>query len=384
MPGILQRFLLLLGGLANVPIYHASFPRRRVPDRPLHRVGIFKADGLGDFILAAGAIRTVLDRHGHENCVLITSPAARDYARHEFPRAALAVVKPFSGRLWKTRSVLRELAQTPLFLQGVEELVSFRHHRYLYQDLILASIPCRRSYGLQNPPNRFDREWARTRLRFDSEREWPVTVRPGWCLELECHQALLELMLGSPVDPNATMPRLTTMPAGPREPWVAVAPYGTHALRDLPVTMLATLGRHLAERHQLTLRLLSSPAQLERLTADAATLRSLGVPSVEVLLTQDVPALIAAVHRTRLLVSTETGTSHLGTAADIPMLGIIGGGHYGLFGPWQRSNRQRWVSRQLPCYGCNWQCVHPRALCITDIPDAEILRAADEVLEATR
>lgn len=384
MPGILQRFLLLAGGLANVPIYHASFPRRRVPDRPLHRVGIFKADGLGDFILAAGAIRTVLDHHGHENCVLITSPAARDYARHEFPRAALVVVKPFSGRLWRTRGVLRELAPTPLFLEGVEELVSLRHHRYLHQDLILASIPCRRSYGLQNPPHRFDREWARSRLRFDTEREWPVTARPGWCLELECHQALLELVLGSPVDPHATMPRLTTMPSGPREPWVAVAPYGTNALRDLPMTMLAALGRHLAERHRLPLRLLSSPAQLERLTADAATLRSLGVPSVDVLLTRDVPALIEAVRRTRLLVSTETGTSHLGTAADVPMLGIIGGGHYGLFGPWQRSNRQRWVGRQLPCYGCNWQCIHPRALCITDIPDAEILRAADGILEASQ
>ena len=384
MPGVLQRFLLLAGGLVNVPIYHASFPPRRLPGQPLRQVGIFKADGLGDFILAAGAIRTVLDQHGHENCVLITSPAARDYARHEFPAAALAVVKPFSGRLWRTRHVLRELAQTPLFRQGVEELVSFRHQRYLHQDLILASIPCRRSYGLQNPPNRFEREWARTRLRFDVEREWPGTVRPGWCRELECHQALLELMLGSPVDPESTMPRLTAMPNGTREPWVAVAPYGTHALRDLPLPMLAALGRHLSERHQLPLRLLSSPAQLERLTGDAATLRALGVPSVDVLLTPNVPALIAAVGRTRLLVSTETGTSHLGTAADVPMLGIIGGGHYGLFGPWRRSGRQRWVSRQLPCYGCNWKCVHPRALCITDIPDVEILRAADEILEITR
>ena len=380
MAGMLQRGLRTAGAWVNVPIYHALFPKRRSADRPLRRVGIFKADGLGDFILALGAIHEIVGRHGAENCVLITSPIAREFARFEFPNVELAVVKPFSGRLCKTRGILQELSETPLFQRGVEELISLRHHRYLHQDLLLASIPSRRSFGLQNPPNAFDREWARSRLVFDRQRNWPTSARPGWCLDLECHQALLEILPNGVSNPEAAVPRLAVNPGLPREAWAGVAPYGSHGLKDLPLPMLAELGRHLATRHQLSLRLLSAPSQLERLTADAAALRALGVPEVEVMLTPTMAALVEAVHRTRLLVSTDTGTAHLGGAANAPMIAFIGGAHHGIFAPWVRSERQRWLDHRLPCYGCNWQCIHPRALCITDIPTAEVLNAADKVL----
>lgn len=380
MAGIFQRCLRTAGAWANVPLYHAMFPRRRTPEQPLRRVGIFKADGLGDFVLAAGAIHALVDRYGPEHCVLITSPIAEAFARHEFPGVEIAVVTPFSGRLWRSWSILRRLRSTPLFQQGVDELISLRHHRYLHQDLLLASIPHRRSYGLQHPPNAFDREWTASRLRFDRQRDWPREARAGWCLDLECHHAVLSLLPGPAPTPEQCVPRLAPRPPVSREPWVAVAPYGSHALKDIPLSMIADLGRHLASRHQLSLRLLSAPSQFTRLSGDAAVLRQLGVPEVEVMLTQDMPALINAVDRAQLLFSTDTGTAHLGGAADAPMIALIGGAHHGIFAPWRRSARQRWLDWKLPCYGCNWQCVHPQALCITEIPHALVRQTADELL----
>jgi hypothetical protein len=98
------------------------------------------------------------------------------------------------------------------------------------------------------------------------------------------------------------------------------------------------------------------------------------------MVTPDLSALVTAIDRTRLLVSTETATAHLGAAADAPMVGIIGGGHYGRFAPWARSARQRWVEWKLPCFGCNWNCIHSAPLCITDLPPRLILDTTDELL----
>ncbi len=383
VPNLFQRGLRAAGARVNVPLYHALFPRRRLPIQPTHRVGLFKADGLGDFVLALGAIRALLDRFGTENCILITSPAARDFARHEFPELDQVIVTPFSGRLWRTWAHLRHLRSTPLFQHGVNDLISLRHHRYLHQDLLIASIPSQRTFGLQKSPCSFAGEASQGRLRFDQEALCPAIVRAGWCLDLECHQTLLDLVSGTSSDPKQTVPRLSSRELVEREPWVAVAPYGAHPIRDLPISLIAELSRHLATRHRLGLRLLSSPSQAPRLTRDVETLRWAGVPDVQLMVTPDLAGLVMAIDRTRLLVATETATAHLGAAADAPMVGIIGGGHYGRFAPWIRSNRQRWVEWKLPCFGCNWSCIHSSPLCITDLPPRLVLTTIDELLDTT-
>ncbi len=377
---LFKRGRRLVGAGVNVPLYHALFPQRRVPDRPAYQLGIFKPDGLGDFVLAIGAIRTLVDHYGPSQCVLIVSPLARNLAEILFPGVALAVVTPFSGRLWRSWSILRRLRSTPLFQKGVSDLVSLRHHRYLHQDLLLASIPSRRSFGLQNPPPAFDWEGCGSRLRFDFEGDWPVEIREDWCLELECHHALLRLVPGLAAVPSDCVPTIPNPRSGSREPWMVVAPYGSHALKDLPLEMVASLGRHVARRHGMSLRLLSAPSQFARLSSDADTLRRLGVPKVEVLLTRDMSDLMAAIGGAGLLLSTDTGTAHIGAAMDAPMIGLIGGAHYGIFAPWRRSKRQRWLNHRLPCYGCNWNCIHPRALCIQDVPPEATRTAADEIL----
>jgi ADP-heptose:LPS heptosyltransferase len=382
MPGLLQRVLRQGGAWVNVPLYHAQFKRRRQPTQPTHAIGIYKADALGDFILALGAIHTLVERYGIEHCVLITSPAAQEFARNQFPRIAQVVVPPFSGRLWRTWSHLRRLRSTPLFQHGVDELICLRHHRYLHQDLLFNAIPSRKTYGLQRSPCGFAGEAIEGKLRYDVESDCPGTVRTDWCLDLECHATLLRRVLEREPAPGEIIPRLAPRPAAIREPWVVVAPQGAHPIRDLPLELIAAVGRDLAARRGLGLRLVASPTQAARMDRDASTLRTLGVPRVEVVTTPSLPALVDVLDRASLLVATETATAHLGAAADLPMVGIIGGGHYGRFAPWRTSSRQQWVHWPLPCYGCNWSCIHPSPICITQIPHDRVLRAAHEVLDA--
>ena len=63
-----------------------------------------------------------------------------------------------------------------------------------------------------------------------------------------------------------------------------------------------------------------------------------------------------------------------------PAVVILGGGHHGFFAPWGESQTFRWLTNRLPCYGCNWECIHDRLLCIEDISPGVIAKNVVEVL----
>jgi ADP-heptose:LPS heptosyltransferase len=80
-----------------------------------------------------------------------------------------------------------------------------------------------------------------------------------------------------------------------------------------------------------------------------------------------VAELAEAVARAELVLTAESAAAHLAAAFDRPALVVIGGGHYGQFGPWRRSARQVWITNTLECFGCDWRCVHPAPYCLTRI-----------------
>jgi ADP-heptose:LPS heptosyltransferase len=77
----------------------------------------------------------------------------------------------------------------------------------------------------------------------------------------------------------------------------------------------------------------------------------------------------------KAVLTVETSTAHLAAALDKPAVILIGGGHFGLLGPWQRSSKQRWLTNQLPCFGCDWRCIYPEIRCLSEIPPSAVARA---------
>jgi len=85
--------------------------------------------------------------------------------------------------------------------------------------------------------------------------------------------------------------------------------------------------------------------------------------------------------QSELVFATESALAHLSVALRRPTVAILGGGHYGLFAPWGTSAVPvHWIQNQVDCYGCNWSCIQPRAICIQDIPPAEIAIKALDLL----
>lgn len=78
-----------------------------------------------------------------------------------------------------------------------------------------------------------------------------------------------------------------------------------------------------------------------------------------------------------LLVSADSCGLHMAIMADIPLVSIVGGMHYGRFFPWGNPMRHSFIVNQLECFGCNYKCLKNNYNCIAGIkPDtvANVIR----------
>jgi ADP-heptose:LPS heptosyltransferase len=353
--------------------------RHRPGGNPRWTLGIYKADRLGDFVLALGAIRRLVAAAGAQRSVLVITGSAAELAAREFPETDLVIVDPCrSGagaaavEMWRRRG-------EDLFGRGVRDLVCLRHHRNPAESVTCGGIPAATSWGVANS----ELLGAAARLatmRFDRLVE-PIPAALGECLELARHRAVVGAFLGRSVEPAEIAPVVAPGWEGGGSA-VAVSPFGTDSIRDAPRELLAAAGRHLRRSHGLRLELLCPPGQERRFRELASWLAGQGVEGVGIVVCDTTDDLREALRRSRLVLSVETGTAHLATALDAPLVAFLGGGHIGWFAPWTRSERQQWLTNPVACSGCGWQCSQPTPICLTGIPEGRARDAIDAALSA--
>jgi ADP-heptose:LPS heptosyltransferase len=362
-------------------LYRWLARRRRVSGQPCRPVGIYKADRLGDFVLASGAIQRIVEQEGAENCLLILAPYARELARRQFPELEQAIVEPWHSGLGPMLRYLKEHAEEPLFRQGVGRLVCLRHNRLFQENVVCGSIPANETWGAATgEPSREPGQWLAS-LPFDHIYRDFLEL-PGEPRDLVRHRTVLGGFLGAKLDPVDVIPKMEWH-GTVGEPFVAVSPFGSATIRDFPPELLAAAGRRLWRDHGLPLRLLSPPGDEQRYQRLLNELVAKGVPQVSVRTCGSLNGLIDAVAASRLVLSVETATAHLAGALDRPLVALLGGGHFGWFAPWQRSARQRWISNPVPCYGCNWVCTQSEPKCLTQISAQPVEEAVDQALGAS-
>ena len=81
--------------------------------------------------------------------------------------------------------------------------------------------------------------------------------------------------------------------------------------------------------------------------------------------------LVECIKRCDLMLSQDNAALHIATALKVPVVGIIGGGHYGRFYPWGDPNLSRPLSKTMDCYHCNWQCRFESIKCIQELSPAD-------------
>jgi ADP-heptose:LPS heptosyltransferase len=337
-----------------------------------YRAAIVKVDRIGDFVLAVSAIRTALAHYGEQNCVLVISTQAEPLVAREFPVVARIALPAVVGHVGYFSEAGR--ARAALSAISCDEVICLRHQRTDWDELILHWLNAPRYHvlddaagGLLSPARVTHAFNAPVRVTFSSPATGAESGAAVLSRELTRHQFLLERALARPVSRDEVLPRFLKLDRGTVEPAIVVSPFGSHALRDFPAPLLLETLRELRRRTPTPIRLHGIRSQHERLRELAEWLRNQAVSDVECAPPVGVVEFAETVAAATCVVSVETATAHFAAAFDRPAILLIGGGHYGQFGPWARSARQHWVTNSISCFGCNWACIQPEPYCVTHV-----------------
>lgn len=348
---------------------------RVVENGPRRPMGILKPDGLGDFVLATGAIRKLSENVPPADLTLIVAAATADFARAQFPGSRVIVLpKVRTGGMRDAFGNLLALRKT---LAGLvfDQLMCLRHQRNLYEWLVFGAIRADSKVALEDdaafltPSQR--KTWRKPHANYIAQSKVPV---PEVCRELGLHATICSVVSGRNCSPRDILPKVVVSPPD-KHRGLIVSPFGGHQIRTYPRNQLAVTLRSWAEHSSDEILLCGSQADGPRLTELANFLQSSGCRHIEVALFASFQGFCDRIASARCVLTMETSTAHVATALDIPMVALIGGGHFGWFAPWKSSSRQVWLSRRLECYGCNWQCPYPEPLCITEISPESVSSA---------
>ena len=335
------------------------------------KFGVFKLDNIGDFVLSVGALERLTQSAGEKNVALLVSEPVAPLAQLLFPLSRVIALPSYQGR--QPLLLLRDLNKVRALVRGYQfdALVSLRHQRKPYHDLVLRLISANRSFGIVGSSYVHPGLLARM-LRFSFSVSIPETqgLDLQICREIRNHAAVLSAVFGEDVSPVSILPRIYSGESV--STYLLVAPFGSSSIRDIPRERLCATIAAASKEHGCQQVILSGAAhQRSRLEELARFLRNGSVLQITVTTPESLKAFLEQVGAARCVVSAETAAAHLATAMDKPAVIFLGGGHFGQFAPWVRSSRQRWLFHPMDCFQCDWKCRFDRPLCLTEIdPDA--------------
>ncbi len=351
---------------------------RRIPARQVvsKKVCLFKVDGFGDFIIALGALRLLTEHFGEENCVLVVFKGVVDLARREFPKATvIGISSNESGR--KTLARLFTEDYKKLDAYKFDTLICLRHQRFLLHNLLVLRIRSDHFIGLQNSVEKsFENP-------FEAAFNDLISSSPKiekFCGELNRHADLVGFVLKRRVAVEEILPRFSSL-ASSSGNYLVVSPFSSKTIKDYPSDQLLAVLQTVSSREGLPIFLCGGPAEKERLNEMHSVAKQKGIQNISVKQFGSFVDFCEFVAAGRAVLSMDTSTAHLAIALNKPTVVIIGGGHFGEFGPWQISERQIWLSNRLSCFHCDWKCIHPKTLCISEIPVNTVVDALSKVMQ---
>ncbi|HSW28997.1 MAG TPA: glycosyltransferase family 9 protein [Longimicrobiales bacterium] len=335
---------------------------------------IYKPERLGDFLLAANAIRGLADHWGERHTALIVSPECRDLAGRTFPGLttfSLPLRLDLDGwNVGQARALRGDLSRW-----SCEHLVCLRHHRQPLSSAALRWIPAARRWGTTSHP------WMHPGILeiedglFDDPLPYPWPGTPGLPAEVQAHARLVEHITGTPADVAELLPRILISRPAPdpgEPPLLAVVPWGSGKINTLTGELIAAVVRHLP-RGACRVRIVAE-ARRRREQARLAGLLSDALWGTDVAEapTQDLEELYQTIAGADAVLSADTFPAHVATAMDKPTAVLATGALRGVFGPWSHSHRQRWFCRVMDCWGCGWRCDYPAPRCLLDVATEDV------------
>lgn len=347
-----------------------------------YKICILKTDRLGDAVLALGAIRLLVSEFGEEECILIVSQWGEALMKREFPLATVVTMPLHVTH----RDLLRSGRRLRHHLGNIicDRSICLRHERTDWDEILLSWVNTPSKY-LLDPDKVSCLKLGALRRTFFAKVKFRISEdtsheRPsGFNKELWRHSRLLENVLGRTIDYRTICPRLVRAVAPRRGECVLVCPFGSAQIRDYPPELLAQLIKEVHRYAQLPIYLQSDAVRRRDLVSLAELLSVQYSLKVECGPVTDVTEYIDLIAGADLVVTVDTATAHLAVALDRRAIILHGDAQPNEFVPWGERKRQQWVSRPMPCRGCNWICVHDRPLCMTDVSATMLSEAVSAV-----
>jgi len=84
--------------------------------------------------------------------------------------------------------------------------------------------------------------------------------------------------------------------------------------------------------------------------------------------------LVECIRACDIFLCPDAAPLHIATALRKPVVGMVGGGHFGRFYPWGDPKLSRVINKTMECYGCNWECKYESMRCVQEISPADAAR----------
>jgi ADP-heptose:LPS heptosyltransferase len=169
-------------------------------------------------------------------------------------------------------------------------------------------------------------------------------------------------------------------------PLVGIQPATGRRIKEWDPVRFAEVGAEIARTRGATMVLIGSGSDKPVLDAVRAAWPS-DVPLTELPADVDLVVLTAVLERLTLFITGDTGPMHLAAAVGTPVLAIFGPSLPTRYAP--LSTRSRIVRIDIHCSPCNLmrqpptRCLGRVPDCLAGIPSADVLRVANEMLDAS-
>ncbi len=360
-----------------------------VPKRRSNAALIVRLDAIGDFViwLQSGAADIAAElRSGHERLILLANPAWASLARDLKLWDEVVTIDP--GRFvrsptyrFRTMLKIRDL--------GCSIAVQPRAARLLLlEDAIVRA--CGASVRVGSDALMAN---MTPRLRSLGNRVYTRIVPVP--LALTVHESVRDMAfarafcktVGNVIQPSR-LPAPASGSVVPAEPYIVVAVGAGWSGRQWPIEKFAALLSELHSAHGLRCVLIGSASEQP---LAQAVLRRTSATVEDCCGRLSLTDSVRLIGRCRLLIANESGPMHLGVWCGVPVLGLVGGGHFGWFAPYPSGFAHRapaeFVHHAMPCFQCNWHCkfdvpAGDPVPCVRDIESETVARRAHHLLAA--
>jgi ADP-heptose:LPS heptosyltransferase len=362
--------------------------------RQARRIILEKRDNIGDFVLATTFLNEAYRQWREREVTLVCSPAGEELARLMYPAWKLRVM-PIAAEPGHYRGSWRkpgELQNQVRAWPKADLLINLRAIRHQFEMFFSSWVPAESKLAVQNRFHYEEGQYIKVpdRRVFSHVAQAPGESIPGVCKDIANHRALIAMLFPEVKVENAwpvldfraqTKPFEETAAAkGALAPdCLVLVPFPSGAIKRYPEDKLCAVASRLAQKHGLWIAIVGGDKDRE----EAETLRLAlsapkGVKNLAGVLS--IPELVVAIRGARLVLGVDTGPMHIAVASGVRTVVLLGGGHYGIFGPWGDPRRARWLSYPMACYDCSWICSQAEPYCVRRIDPAAILEAADAML----